>query len=691
MPSSVLSKVPVLRILIPFIFGIILSAYSSSVLLPAILIIAGICVYLFLSLSFKSPLARLRTRSLFYIPIVLIALSVGWLASTFSAPPTLNLSSVNGSVVTARIDKIKYSDFSMSMRVSLKCSYRNGSFSRLKGNDILLSTRGCDYSLHPGDVIAFRGALQPVRNMGNPYEMDYAAYLRNNGIIYSQHVKTTDIMKYGSDPTWLTRNVVARTSLQNKVLSSSLSPASQSFIIALLLGNDDFIDYETRYEFSNAGIAHVLALSGLHIGVLSLIIWWILFPLDYLRLRKLRLFITLVVLVVFDIFTGLSSSVIRSTVMFAIVFTSYVFYRRSSSLNALATAALVILVGHPASLYDVGFQLSFITVGAILLFFNRFDFVSRRHRVLRYVYSLLVTSTIAMVATVLLTAHYFHTISFLSVVTNVFVLPAFPFFMLIGAAFVFLTSIGVEYLFIDRIIDFLYSYIFYVVRHVNMLPFSHIDSVYVTTFSVVAYFIALLLLSAWLYSRSWKYVIAAASVIVVALFHSAYYEYSLPRRGLIIMNSYDSTPVIYYNNHIAYAWCPDNEIFDADMLKHYYNGFLAHSRIDSVTVVDSLPVILPDAFFRPPFVYACGRRLMSVGLGRWKHKVKVADTVLDAVIVTRKFHSNITLLRSLYNFHSVIFSGDVYPDVLDSLQHECDSLRVPYYSVASRGAFSVNR
>jgi hypothetical protein len=127
------------------------------------------------------------------------------------------------------------------------------------------------------------------------------------------------------------------------------------------------------------------------------------------------------------------------------------------------------------------------------------------------------------------------------------------------------------------------------------------------------------------------------------------------------------------------------------MLKHYYNGFLAHSRIDSVTVVDSLPVILPDAFFRPPFAYACGRRLMSVGLGHWKHKVKVADTVLDAVIVTRKFHSNITLLRSLYNFHSVIFSGDVYPDVLDSLQHECDSLRVPYYSVASRGAFSVNR
>ena len=113
-------------------------------------------------------------------------------------------------------------------------------------------------------------------------------------------------------------------------------------------------------------------MSGLHVAVITLIIWFLLFPLDYLRGKKLRLVLTLVILVGYDLLTGMSPSVIRATVMIAFVFMSMIFYRKSTPLNAVATAALAILVFSPSALYSVGFQLSFITVVALIVFYQYF-------------------------------------------------------------------------------------------------------------------------------------------------------------------------------------------------------------------------------------------------------------------------------------------------------------------------------
>ena len=368
---SLLSRLPALRLLLPLVAGILFFRATNNLWLPAVLLTVLIAILIAMQLYGKTSLGKLRMRSWRIIPISLAMAIVGWGAAWVAEPAHLDTNHFNGTVACGRIENLKYNEQSMRMQVKLLNVGGNGN--TVKGAHILLSTRGCNYDFVAGDLIAFTLEVNRVRNMGNPDEMDYEQYLHDKGIIYRQHVEVRELEKVGESPTFMTRAFNVRSDLQHRVLNSSLSPESQSLIIATLLGNDDFIEPSMRDSFSRAGVAHVLALSGLHIAVISLIIWFLFFPLDYIRGKKIRLLLTLIALIAYDVLTGLSASVIRSTVMIAFVFMSQIFYRKSSPLNSVAAAALAILVFNPSSLYSVGFQLSFITVSSLIIFYQAFE------------------------------------------------------------------------------------------------------------------------------------------------------------------------------------------------------------------------------------------------------------------------------------------------------------------------------
>ena len=331
---SLLSRLPVLRLLLPLVAGIVLFRLTSSVALPVSLVVISLASLMVMRFVTGSPSSILKLRSYRIVPLSLVMVAVGWGAAWVAEPVSLNVEQLKGEVAGARIESVKYNEKSMLMQVKLLEA--GGSDRVVHDSHILLSTRGCDYDLVAGDLIAFKLDLSKVRNLDNPDEMDYAQYMHDKGIIYRQHINVSKVTKVGSSPTVMTRAFNLRESLQHKVLNSSLSPQSQALIIAMLLGNDDFIEPNVRDSFSQAGIAHVLALSGLHVAVISLIVWFLLFPLDYVRGKKVRLVLTLVVIAAYALLTGLSPSVIRSTVMIAFVFMSQIFYRKSSPLNAMA-------------------------------------------------------------------------------------------------------------------------------------------------------------------------------------------------------------------------------------------------------------------------------------------------------------------------------------------------------------------
>jgi competence protein ComEC len=667
--STLLSKIPILRVIIPFMIGITTHRLWHCWWAPLALIVLAIAGYQLLSVLSRTPSGRMRWRPYYTAVLALAALSLGWLTANIHCPPQLTAEQRTDRVLTGRIIRLEYTDFSMRLTVDLL----NRDLPQCK---VLVSTRGCDYTMRPGDVVSWQGDLIEVGNMGNPGEMDYANYLLDSeGIRYQQHLPVSKIKRTGQSPTFFTRMANVRRDLQSMVFNSRLSPQAQQFVVALLLGNSRLIDKATRQEFSAAGVAHILALSGLHVGFIALIIWWLLFPLDYLRLRRLRLFITLAAIILFAVFTGLSPSVVRATIMIGLVFASLVFYRRSQSLNALALAALGILVFTPSALFSVGFQLSFITVGAILLFARLPQFLESRYKWVNKLTTVVITSLVAMLATIALSAHYFHTVSFMSVLTNLMILPVLPVFMVLGALFLLVTAAGMHWQLLNSALDSIYSYICWATGTVNAIPGSHIGGVYVSTFGVIAYFVVIALIIMWLYRRNYRYLLASGCVLVMLLAHSLWVDARTPKQGLIVFNSFDATPLLYYNNGKGYVWIPDDEEPDSAAFSRYYAGFLAHHEIGELQFITSDDTLHIDgALIKPPFAHLMGHRLLAVGSGKWKHATTTNRLSLDDIIVTKRYHGTASKLRELFQFDRLIISDAHYESA--RLQHECDSLGI---------------
>jgi len=688
-PSALLTRIPALRLLVPFMVGIIVQQWCDLWWIPLLLLVLAVAGYGALIVLGRTPQQRLRFRPWYTLPLAVVGLSLGWLCAIIHEPTRVDLQQVNGQTLTGRIEELRYTDFSMRMTVRAQPDGHSDC-------KVLVSTRGCNYNLRPGHVVAFTAQLSPVGNMGNPDEMDYANYLlRSHGIRYQQHLPVRQVVHCGESPTLFTRLSQVRHDLQQRVFNTTLSPQAQSFVVALLLGNSTLIDQSTRQQFSAAGVAHVLALSGLHVGFIALMIWWLLFPLDYLGLKKLRLIITFGAIVLFAVFTGLSPSVIRATVMIGFVFASILFYRRSTSLNALAMAALAILIFTPFALYHVGFQLSFITVAALLVFAQAAG--GRQYSgnaAVNYVVGLVVTSLVAMLSTVALTAHYFHTVSVLSVLTNLLVLPVLPIFMVVAAVFLLVTAAGLHWPLLNALLDVIYNYISGSARFVDNLPLSSIQGVYVSGLGAALCMVLIALVATWLYKRDYRWGLAAGVCLATSLAHVLWVQATTPRQGMVVFNSFAATPVMYYNQGSALLWVPDDDEPVLDNYRRYFSGFLARHGINSMAIVNGDTTLAGcGVALKPPAALIMGKRMLAVGSGKWKRMTQAdGDTThLDYIIITRRYHDTASTLLRLYNADTLIISGALYETSLTPLLHECDSLHLPYYHLATSGAFIMQQ
>lgn len=701
-----LAHLPTLRILVPMAVGIIVAhTCHAGWIVAAIVVVLAIAAASVVAGMGKDPMSQYRARTLYIIPIALASLAVGIAAYRLAQPPALDPVPPQGSTAVYRIDNIKRLDFSQALEATM-LGYSEGTgkaFTRTPAHSVRLSTRGCNYLLQPGDLVATSADILPIENRGNPDEMDYASLMRGRGIAYTTHTPVRQLELVGHSDTWTTRMARFRHSLTAAVAGSQLSEPAKQLVIALIIGNDDFIDPQQRSTYSWAGIAHVLALSGLHVGIIAMILWWVLFPLDYLGMKKLRLIVTLAAIVAFDVFTGMSPSVIRATVMIGFTMAAVIFYRRSSGLNALIVAALLILLFRPMALMEVGFQLSFITVLALLLTARWTDQQRGGNRAVQYVKGMVITSAVAMVSTIVLTAHYFHSISILGIVANLLVLPVFPIIMVAAALMVLLAWGGIEVGALNALLDVLCGYVNGVAQFITSLPLSHVTGVYVSTVGTIAFYIVAVLLLLWWRKRQVRYLQLAAVATIAWCIHSVVSDLSTPRQGVMILNDYSGTPILSYAGSEARLWCPDGNI-NVQAFERIHSGLLAHRGITHVelitaplprvgyapTAADSTRTVTSDRnpllTVSSPLALTPAGSMLVAGGGQWK-RVQQRDTTIHTplLVISRQFHSDLAHLHHLYNFDRVVISG-AHHDAA-TLEQQCLAHGIPCHNIAHHGYY----
>ena len=235
-----------------------------------------------------------------------------------------------------------------------------------------------------------------------------------------------------------------REALNKRLQKLPFKPIELAFIKALLLGQRQDITADVYEDYAKAGAVHILAISGLHIGILLLILQFIMKPLLYFRHGKfVRLLLILCVLWSFAIIAGLSPSVVRAVMMFSMFAIVRGLKRTSNSLNTLAVSAFILLLVRPEFCFDVGFQLSYAAVASIIIVKPVLDKWWRiKHWIGNWFLDLLKVSIAAQIGVLPLSLYYFHQFPGLFFVTNIVVIPCL--IVILGLGILMLVLIGIH-------------------------------------------------------------------------------------------------------------------------------------------------------------------------------------------------------------------------------------------------------
>ena len=201
-----------------------------------------------------------------------------------------------------------------------------------------------------------------------------------------------------------------RADVSHAIFQCGMKSETSAFVNAVLTGDTSALDTHVRRDFAKAGIAHILALSGLHLALIAWMTGVLLYPLFPSPSSRRRSIAVIAVIWVFATATGLSPSVIRAAVMVTVLLAGRALQRRHSPFNSLFLAASLILMADPEALFSAGFQLTVAAVAAILTFTPLLDRLPDRHRALRGPLAMVGVPLAAMTGTALISVYHFHTL-----------------------------------------------------------------------------------------------------------------------------------------------------------------------------------------------------------------------------------------------------------------------------------------
>lgn len=264
----------------------------------------------------------------------------------------------------------------------------------------------------------------------------FYASLRQQGINYCINATENSLQITGRETGMIPAANALRDRITIAIEKSHLHPRVGNFLISIALGDRSFLDYQTRKRFSNAGLAHILALSGLHVGILSGLLLFLLFPTGLVCSYKWKYAAVILLIWIYTFITGLSPSAVRASIMVSITFLAIFLERKNNFVNALFAAVFVILILWPRSLYDIGFQLSVLCTLSLLVFSGKLEIVGHRsHPALYRLSALILTTLVATGAGWCLAARYFHIFPLAFFLSNIVIVPFMPLYMSLSFAY----------------------------------------------------------------------------------------------------------------------------------------------------------------------------------------------------------------------------------------------------------------
>ena len=516
------SRFPFVRITLALLGGILAARYWEGLGWMAGILL-GVLLLAYVLIVKLAPLAAFRTWSpllgLLGLASIFLLGYLRWLTREVRHDPE-HLTHWSASI--AAYEAIALEDIHAQRSsgvVAVRRARVQGTWQPVKGKVRISCPQDPVPQVRYGDILLIHGRPRAAPAVRNPEAFDYAAFLGLAQVYHQHFVAGEEIVVMGHQPP----SRIQALSFQalrycQALLSQHIhAPEAQAVVLALVLGQKDALTPAVRAAYVGTGTMHVLAVSGLHVGV----IYWLLSlllgllpPLSYARC--IASVIVLGSLWFYAFVTGLSPSVLRATLMFTLVALASMLGRQSNIYNTLAASAFLLLLWHPGWLFAVGFQLSYLAVlGIVYLQPRIYSAWSFQNSALKKLWFLASVSLAAQVVTAPITLYYFHQFPSYFILANWVVVPAALLILYLGVGVLMTSCWPALSVLVAWVLEHLVLSVNALVRSIQALPHSVIDNVALSTFTVLLLYSLLLLWLLFWRTRRLRYGVAASVLILL--------------------------------------------------------------------------------------------------------------------------------------------------------------------------------
>lgn len=493
-------ELPFLRLSIPFCSGIVSGLFFSPS--PAFFLVSlSVLIIGFLTSTFFN---RREYNRLYGFPLTFGFFLAGLWLYSHEKNSLSELSPSQNYYLGSLSEYPEERQNNLRLIVRLYGYYGENGIIPVKGSILLYSEK--DTSLKrilPGDFLKIRCKPLPIENKGNPYEFDYRSYMENHGIRYFSFVSSDDIIAHRTPEHRKLKHkaLIVRERIIAIYKDLGIEGERLALVAAITLGEKRMLDPEQKQVFINAGVMHIMAVSGLHAVILSLFIFRMLFFIGK-RFEILRILIAVLLLWGFAFITGMTPSVIRATLMFSFLQAGRLFKRNVNSINSVLTSAFILMAGHPSVIFDAGFLLSYSSVLFIVCFYqDTYHKIKPGSWLADKIWQSVAVTILAQAGTLPLTISLFNRFPTWFILSNIIIVPVSSILIIMGCLVPLVYPIKLIAKPLASALGFLTGLTEDITEKAASLPFATIDNLGLTPIETILLFITIFITIIFLTNR----------------------------------------------------------------------------------------------------------------------------------------------------------------------------------------------
>ncbi len=681
---------PFLRLLIPLIAGIIFQYYFAfsfyEIVIPGIILIGLTIFFKFLPLVYRFKLAALQG-----IFITLLIVCAGmlltkhkdirnekkWYGNYFDSSSFL--------IATIKEPCVENAKSYKALAV-IEFIVNNDTVNAATGDVLLYLAKDSNSKIPQyGDKIIFGNNLQQIKNSGNPGAFDYArysafhqlfhqAYLKKNDWHLIEHTKLAGYKPYVFD---------LREKIKNIIYNYIPGDDEKAIAVALLIGYKIDLDKDLVQAYSNAGVVHLIAISGLHMGIIYSILFWLFTKIPVVKnSKKARLVLILLCLWAFALLTGASGSVLRSAFMFSFIATGMAFNKKASIYNSISASAFLLLCYNPFLLWDVGFQLSYFAVLGIVIsqpyIVKWFYF---KNKFINAIWQLSSVSLAAQLFTFPICMYYFHQLPLLFLISNLIAIPLTTVALWACILLIIISPINTLAILTGKIIFGTIWLINHTVIFINSIPFSLWDNISLNYPETIVLYGIVCGCLYWLIKKdksAFKFALACTLILSSMI---TFYKWQVANQRKIIVYNVPSHKAIDLVSANSYQFLGDGEMQTDGVLRNFH---LKPGRISMRLnyKTDSVNSLYSNSHFLQFF----NKKILLID-SALSYAVPERKINIDYIIISKNPKLFIPKLAEVFNAGIYVFDASNPMWKIEKWKKDCEELHLRFHSVPEQGAF----